>query len=129
MVLRARQLHINVFGSQAVGSSTIGDDFTYHAFRVAPHKKINPLTDDLGTLGGPNSEATSINDFGQVVGRADTTDETSSHAFIYADGVMRDLNDLISPDSSCELLQAADINDVGQIAANADCSGQAAPSC
>ena len=37
---------------------------------------------------------------------------------------MRDLNNLIFPDSSCELSQAADINDVGQIAANANCGGQ-----
>ena len=115
---------INAFG-QVVGYSWISADDASHAFRVARHKKINPLTDDLGTLGGLSNEATSIDNFGQVVGQANTTGETSSmHAFIYAGGAMRDLNNLISPDTGCELSQAADINDVGQIAANGNCDGR-----
>src|SRR5690348_8094633 len=33
-----------------------------HAFRTAPNKPINPITDDLGTLGGYYSWAYGIND-------------------------------------------------------------------
>jgi probable HAF family extracellular repeat protein len=39
----------------------------------------------------------------------------SSHAFLWNDGVMSDLNDLIPPDSGWVLFSAAAINDVGQI--------------
>ena len=115
--------HINGFG-QAVGFSEIGDNGIFHAFLVGAHKKINPATDDLGTLGGAYSEATSIDDFGQVVGWATTMDGTA-HAFIYAGRVMRDLNNLVPSDFACKVSQAADINEAGQIAANAECGAVA----
>jgi probable HAF family extracellular repeat protein len=41
-----------------------------HAFRTAPNQPINPATDDLGTLGGQNSLAVSINSSGQVIGQS-----------------------------------------------------------
>ena len=52
-----------------------------HAFRTAPNAPINLATDDLGTLGGSFSEATSINAFGQVVGWADISGDASFHPF------------------------------------------------
>jgi probable HAF family extracellular repeat protein len=51
---------------------------------------------DLGTLGGVNGEANWINDSGDVVGRADVSGSSSHHAYLWKDGVMRDLG-LISP--------------------------------
>ena len=55
------------------------DDGGYHAFRTAPNKRINPATDELGTLApsGHNSKgsgdtyAYGINDSGQAVGTSD----------------------------------------------------------
>ncbi|MCA9440697.1 MAG: hypothetical protein KC964_07825 [Candidatus Omnitrophica bacterium] len=38
-----------------------------------------------------------------------------SHAFLWEDGVLMDLNDLIPEDSGWELIQAHDINDAGEI--------------
>jgi probable HAF family extracellular repeat protein len=71
---------------------------------------------DLGTLPGDNiSEATGINDRGQVVG----VSYPSSHAFIWQDGVMTDLNDLIPSDSPLELISTGDINDRGEITGQA----------
>ena len=60
---------INSF-SQVVGFFET-DTVRGHAFRTAPNRPINPITDDLGTLtparnGG--SIAYAINDFGQVAG-------------------------------------------------------------
>ena len=42
---------------------------------------------DLGTLGGKTSEAFGINDIGQVVGRAGTSDDDwIGHAFLWEAG-------------------------------------------
>jgi probable HAF family extracellular repeat protein len=70
---------------EVVGWSDIGDKApepgTRHAFRTAPNSRINPLTDDLGTLGGSPSSATHINAFGQVVGWSYIAGDAAIHAF------------------------------------------------
>ena len=56
-----------------------------------------------------------INDGGTVVG--DSFSSTfSSRAFVWSDGVMTDLNNLVPADSALYLLQAININVSGQIA-------------
>lgn len=64
---------------------------------------------DLGTLGGDSSFAYGINDNGQVVGGAETSNG-SEHAFLYSNGVMQDLG-TVGGDYSC----ARGINDNGKI--------------
>jgi len=71
---------------------------------------------DLGTLPGDSvSEATGINDRGQIVG----VSFPSSHAFIWQDGVMTDLNKLIPSDSPLALISTGDIDDRGEITGQA----------
>jgi probable HAF family extracellular repeat protein len=47
---------------------------------------------DIGTLGGGMSNATAVSDSGYVVGCSERAGASGQHAFIYRDGVMRDLD-------------------------------------
>jgi probable HAF family extracellular repeat protein len=70
---------------------------------------------DLGTLAGYGSFASGINDAGEVVGYSSFNGINTYHAFLYRDGVLTDLNDLLPEGSSWRLLEARAINDAGQI--------------
>ena len=72
---------------------------------------------DLGTLGGPSSFATRVNDAGSVTGRADATDGTS-RAFYYRKGVMLDIGVLAGDVSS----RGNDVNNRGEIVGQS-CNG------
>lgn len=69
---------------------------------------------DLGTLGGVNSFANAINDYGQVVGGASTL-SGDSHAFLFSGGSLQDLGTLGGSNSV-----ARDINNHGVIVGSAD---------
>jgi probable HAF family extracellular repeat protein len=82
-----------------------------HAFITS----LNGQMTDFGTLGGVWGEGNGINDLGQVVGRSLTTNG-SIHAFVTDNGVMRDINSLLSSNiGNLVLTDATSINDAGQI--------------
>ncbi|HEU5042379.1 MAG TPA: hypothetical protein VFT84_16245 [Gemmatimonadales bacterium] len=69
---------------------------------------------NIGTLDGdPLSEAFAINESGQVVGVSFGDPVRGARAFLYEDGVLKNLNDVI--DSDDVFLSAQDINDEGRI--------------
>jgi probable HAF family extracellular repeat protein len=69
---------------------------------------------DLGTLGQYTSFAYAINNQGQIVGSSyDASRE--SHAFLWQNGTLLDLNTLVPADSGWVLQSAQGINDSGQI--------------
>jgi probable HAF family extracellular repeat protein len=76
---------------------------------------------DLGTLGGPESEAAAINEHGQVVGWGDTTasdvlGDPVPHAFLWQQGKLTDLGALGSlSESHAPKSHASGINDRGQV--------------
>lgn len=73
---------------------------------------------DLGTLGGNYSEATAINEAGQVVGgsRIVTDDTYDNRAFLWQNGRMTDLNTRVPKlPAGVTLYAASDINDSGAI--------------
>ena len=75
---------------------------------------------DLGSLGGTSSRATAINDAGEIVGWSTLAgaDPQAQRAFLYVNGRMFDLNDLVEP-LPVPLSEAPKINNRGQIIANA----------
>jgi probable HAF family extracellular repeat protein len=72
---------------------------------------------DLGTLSGAFATIApcchTINNRGEVVGFS--IDGNGSTAFLWIDGVIRDLNALIPADSPLHLLSAESMNDAGEI--------------
>jgi probable HAF family extracellular repeat protein len=98
---------------QVVGWAGTADFGVAHAFLYSAGAGMI----DLGTLAGLGSSlAYSINDAGQAVGESEAAGR-SSHAFLYQDGSLIDLNTLIDPAAGWTLLAATAINDQRQIAA------------
>ena len=100
---------INAIG-QIVGNSTTAGS-NYHALLYS-----GGSMSDLGTLPGcTQSYATGINASGQIVGYATAPGTGYSPAFLYSNGSMTNLNNLISPTSNWLQLQPNAINDSGWI--------------
>src|SRR5262249_1085320 len=94
---------------QIIGASYTTSNAQYHGFVYTGGSMV-----DLGTLGGTYCYAYAINNAGPVVGNTGLADG-SSHAFLWQNGQMQDLNTLLPPNSGWELLYAHFINDSGRI--------------
>ncbi len=101
-----------------VGSASLASGYE-HAFL-----SLGGTLTDLGTLGGGSSFAYSINDAGAVVGYSWLASGQNTHAFVYANGIMVDLNSLLPAGSGWELTEAYGINDAGQITGSGLFNGQ-----
>ena len=101
-----RPLQINDAG-QAIGQvdTNIGSFGFFH----------NGLSTIPLSLGGTYSQALDMNGIGHVVGYAYLPGNAVQRAFVFKDGVVTDLNTLISPNSGWTLTAARAINDSGQI--------------
>jgi probable HAF family extracellular repeat protein len=90
-------------------------DFVPHAFLYE-----NVSMADLGFLGGTRARALGINNGGMIVGDSEwSVDSNDSHALLYANHAMVDLNSLIDPANGWQIVSAKDINDAQQILATA----------
>jgi probable HAF family extracellular repeat protein len=95
------------------GDPAFPDGDFLHAFIWTAQEGIRPL----GALPGHvHSEAYGINEKRQVVGLSCDADFVDCRAFIWENGMMRDLNDLIQPSYTARLEHARDINEAGEIA-------------
>jgi probable HAF family extracellular repeat protein len=109
---------INARG-QVVGSASASGDAPRHAFvwtPTVPHGTTGTMR-DIGTLGGPMSEAWGINAAGLVTGTSQAAGSDAFRSFLY-DGTLKDLGTLGGPIST-----ASDINDRGQVAGRSGDSG------
>ena len=110
--LQSDPLDINNHGV-AVGWATNAAEYRIPAiFDGSNVINIGNLGADIN--GHPDGLASAINDSGVVVGSSIGKFFTY-RAFIYANGKLQDLNDLISPTSGLILISASDINNAGQI--------------
>ena len=75
----------------------------------------NGTPQDLGDLGGNKTCAYDVNISGSVVGSSCLAGDKVQHAFLWEEGEMKDLNDLIPSDSGWELIEAYGISDKGEI--------------
>ena len=120
---------INASG-QVVGwaSTNYASSWPRHAFLVTPSNGVwnlpsysnvdptNTLMRDLGALESPtnNSFANALNDHGWVVGTSTSSSQTNQ-AFLWRDGTITNLNDLIAANSGWVLTNATGINKRNEI--------------
>ena len=99
---------------QVVGFSEMAD-YAVHAFLWDADTGMT----DIGTIADYwGREALAINTAGQVIGVVYDDQGGNMRPFLYADGVMHDLNDLIPAGSGWVLRNASAINNAGMIVGN-----------
>lgn len=91
----------------------------FDGFHEHPMKYFDGQMTDLGLLNQAiGGTATAINDAGVIVGYC-AMSSNPTRAFIYTNGQMIDLNNLLAPGSGWTIEEANDINAAGKIAATA----------
>jgi probable HAF family extracellular repeat protein len=104
---------INALG-QVVGYAYTSDDGgndRQHAFVWSPQTGML----DLGTLGGRSSTAQAVNDLGQVVGYSNVPGSSLIRAFLYDNGSMLQLDQLVDPVPGWRFVRAPAIDASGRI--------------
>ena len=115
---------INEF-DQIVGTGSALDGLTHAVMwvRDSSHYPSTWKIIDLGVFEDEWTYGLGMNDHGQVVGETRAVGVGIVRAILIDDGVMYDLNDLISADTPWDLKSAHSINNVGQIVGRGDIGG------
>ncbi len=106
------------------GTSTTADGSTRPFLWTPESRTLVELNPPPGFPFAVNGCCKTINDRREIVGFMFNADFTQQHAFLWKDGVMVDLNDLIPKGSPWILQSAAGINASGQIAGQGLINGE-----
>jgi probable HAF family extracellular repeat protein len=106
------------------GTSTTADGSTRPFLWTPESRTLLELDPPAGFPIAVNGCCKTINDRREIVGFMFNADFTQQHAFLWKNGVMVDLNDLIPKHSPWILQSAAGINDSGQIAGQGVINGE-----
>jgi probable HAF family extracellular repeat protein len=129
-------IDLGSLGGPFAGASAVNDrgdvsgtaaaaDGSVHPFLWTPQSHaLLQLNPPEGFPVAINGCCKTINDRREIVGFMFNADFTEEHAFLWKDGVMVDLNDLIPKHSPWILQSAAGINDSGQIAGQGVINGE-----
>ena len=118
-------LYTRASGGKPLGAAQISDsgEIVGGAAFSKKHERLNPfimrdfVVTDLGLPAGDClGNAIAINSMRQVVGNAYPCNGNFRDAFLWDDGTMYNLNDLIPPSSALHLVTGFSINDRGEIA-------------
>jgi probable HAF family extracellular repeat protein len=114
--------------TEALGVNNLGEACGFTTIEVAKFEYIEGsffwsqgVMQDIGVLPGHTATfALDINDAAEIVGRCESNDGvTYPEAFIWREGVMTALNDLIDPELELDVRHAREINNTGQIVGSA----------
>jgi probable HAF family extracellular repeat protein len=106
------------------GTSSSGDGLPQAFLWTPERRKLVQLKPPDGFVAAVNPCCKTINDSREIVGFMFNADFSQQHAFLWKDGVMVDLNDLIPKGSPWMLQSAAGINASGQIAGQGLINGE-----
>lgn len=106
------------------GTSTDTDGLPQSFLWTPETRKLVQLVTPAGFVAAVNPCCNTINDEREIVGFMFNADFSVQHAFLWKNGVMVDLNDLIPKDSPWTLQGAFGINDSGQIAGQGLINGE-----
>ena len=104
----------NVLGLNNLGQLA-GVSLNKETGRVEAFLELRGTRMSLGTLGGSFSIAKGINNRGEIVGGSLLAGDDDFYGFLYRNGKLTNINDLIDPASGWQVVQAVSINDAGEI--------------
>lgn len=104
----------NVLGVNSLGQRA-GVSFNEESARIEAFLELRGTRMHLGTLGGSFSIARGINNRGEIVGGSLIQGDDEFHGFVYRNGKLTNLNELIDPGSGWQVVQAVSISDQGEI--------------
>lgn len=120
---KGKFIDLGTFGGTFGDANSINDEGTVTGHAANPDNSVHGflwkkgVLTDIGTVDGDDcSVGFSINSANQIVGQSFACDGSVSHAFLWENGKIVDLNSLISRGSDLQLQVAGTINKSGEIA-------------